>query len=220
MYSPRNSLGNDKENIVPGNLCIIWKPKEAWSLKKDSATFLWLLKLLKLKNNSITALQHLKFFKLQKGLRHFLMTLKVFNIEKGYHHFLETLKGFNFEKLLYHILMTLIVLQNSYSVECWWTVASEGCLLYMFINQLDLLWVPNFIALEIYFLFGTKFSWNEGINICFNVEYLLLGRNCDFLGGYWVVTVRYLMVTARYRLLLLIPTFSTNAMAALSVLSS
>ena len=183
MYSPRNSLGNDKENIGPGNLCIIWKPKEAWSLKKDSATFLWLLKLLKLKKNSITALQHLKFFKLQKGLHHFLMTLKVFNIEKGYHNFFETLKGFNFEKLL-RILMTLKVLQNSYSVECWWTVASEGCLLYMFINQLDLLWVPNFIALEIYFLFGTKFSWNEGL------IFVLMLNNC-----YLAVIVIFLVVT-------------------------
>ena len=63
-------------------------------------------------------------------LHHFLMTFKVFNIEKGLHHFLETLKSFNFEKWLHHILVTLKVLQNSYSVECWWTATSEGCLLY------------------------------------------------------------------------------------------
>ena len=30
----------------------------------------------------------------------------------------------------------------------------------------------------------TKFSWNEGIDTCFNVECVLLGRNFDFLGGY------------------------------------
>ena len=57
---------------------------------------------------------------------------------------------------------------------------------------------------------------------------VLLGRNFDFLGGYLVVTARYLVVitgycslpggycsllvvTARYRLLLLVPTFSMNA---------
>ena len=85
----------------------------------------------------------------------------------------------------------------------------------------------NFIALGIYFIFGTKFSWNEGIDTCFNVEYVLLGRNFDFLGGYLVVTARYLVVTtgycslpggycsllvvtARYSSLLLVPTFTMN----------
>ena len=34
------------------------------------------------------------------------------------------------------------------------------------VNKLDLLWVSNFIALGIYFIFGTKFSWNEGIEKC------------------------------------------------------
>ena len=105
--------------------------------------------------------------------------------------------------------MTLKVFQNSYSVECWWTATSEGRLSYhMFINEPDLLWVPSFIALGIYFLFGTKFSRNEGIDICFNVEYVLLGRNFDFLGGYrslpsgyyWLQLVTWwlLFVIARY----------------------
>ena len=58
--------------------------------------------------------------------------------------------------------------------------------------------MPNFIALGIYFLFGTKFSWNEGTDACFNVEYELLGRNFDYFGGYLVVTTRYLVVTVRY----------------------
>ena len=62
------------------------------------------------------------------------------------------------------------------------------------VYELDLLSVPNFIALAVYFLFGTKFSWNEVIDTCFNVEYVLLDRNFDFLSGY----NRYLMVTARY----------------------
>ena len=54
--------------------------------------------------------------------------------------------------------------------------------------------MPNFIVLGIYFIFGTKFFWNEGIYTCFNVEFVLLGRNIDFLGGYWwllLVTVGY-----------------------------
>ena len=59
--------------------------------------------------------------------------------------------------------------------------------------------MPNFIALEIYFLFGTKFSWNEGIGTCFNVECALLDHNSDFLGGYFVVTTCYLKVTSSYR---------------------
>ena len=78
------------------------------------------------------------------------------------------------------------------------------------INELDLLWVPIFIAIGIYLLLGTKFSWNKGIDTCFNVECVLLGRNFDFLGGYLVVTARYLVVTARYRSSLLVPTFSIN----------
>ena len=78
-----------------------------------------------------------------------------------------------------------------------------------------------------YFIFGTKFSWNKGIDTCFNVECVLLGRSFDYFGGY-LVTARYLVitarycsllgsycslltVTARYRSLLLAPTFSMNA---------
>ena len=72
----------------------------------------------------------------------------------------------------------------------------------------------------IYFIFGTRVSWNEGIDTGFNVECMLLGRNFDFFfGGYLVVTARYLvvtacylLVTARYRSLLLAPTFSMNVL--------
>ena len=74
------------------------------------------------------------------------------------------------------------------------------------INKLDLLWVSNFIALGIYFILGTKFSWNEEIDTCFNVECVLLGRNFDFL----MVTWWLLLFTASYRLLLLVTTFSMN----------
>ena len=48
------------------------------------------------------------------------------------------------------------------------------------------------------------------IDTCFNVECVLLSRNFDFLGGYLVVNARYLVVTTRYRSLLLVPTFSMN----------
>ena len=54
------------------------------------------------------------------------------------------------------------------------------------------------MALEIYFILGTKFSWNEGTDTCFNAECVLLGRNFDIFGGYLVGTARYLLVTARY----------------------
>ena len=79
------------------------------------------------------------------------------------------------------------------------------------INELDLLLLPNFILLGMYFISGTKFSWNEGIDTYFNVLAVFL----IFL----VVTLRYLVVlvtwwllvvTARYRLLLLVPNFSMN----------
>ena len=66
------------------------------------------------------------------------------------------------------------------------------------INELELLWSSNFIALGIYFVFGAEFSWNEGIDTCFNLKYVLLSRNFGFLGGYMVVTAYYLVVTACY----------------------
>ena len=57
-------MGTDRENIIPGNLCIRWKPNEAWPMKKELVTFLRLLKLLKLKKNSITALRLLTLSKM------------------------------------------------------------------------------------------------------------------------------------------------------------
>ena len=55
--------------------------------------------------------------------------------------------------------------------------------------------MPNFIAIGIYFLFGTKFFWSEETDTGFNVECVLRGRNFDFLSGYLVAVVRYLGVT-------------------------
>ena len=63
-------------------------------LRKDSVTFVWLLKPLKLKKNSINA---------QKGLHHFQKHLHIFNTEKGCHHCLNV---FNTEKGLHHFHMT------------------------------------------------------------------------------------------------------------------
>ena len=65
-------------------------------------------------------------------------------------------------------------------------------------NELYLPWVPNIIALGIYFLFGTKFSWKEEIYTCFNVGCVLLGHNFDFLGSYLVVSAHYLMIATGY----------------------
>ena len=55
--------------------------------------------------------------------------------------------------------------------------------------------MPNFISIGTYFLFGTKFSWNEETDTGFNVECMLLGCNDDFLGGYLMATACYLSVT-------------------------
>ena len=65
-------------------------------------------------------------------------------------------------------------------------------------NKLDLLCLSNFIALAIYFIFETKFSWNDVIGTCFSIECVLLGRNFGFVGGYLVVAAHYLVVTACY----------------------
>ena len=51
--------------------------------------------------------------------------------------------------------------------------------------------MPNFIAIGIYFFFGTKFPWNEETDTCFNVECVLLGLDFDSLGSYLVATGRY-----------------------------
>ena len=106
-YNQRNSVGTDRENVVPGNLIIIWKLNEAWPLKRTLTVTFWrLLKFLKLKENPTTALQLLKFLILKEGLRCFLTTLKVFNPEKRHHH---CLKVFNTKKGLHHFLRALKV---------------------------------------------------------------------------------------------------------------
>ena len=82
------------------------------------------------------------------------------------------------------------------------------------INELDLLLVPNFLALAIYFTFQTKSFWNDRNDTCFNnVECMLLDHNFDFHGGYcWLLLVtRWLLfVSAGYQSLLLVLTFRMN----------
>ena len=59
-----------------------------------------------------------------------------------------------------------------------------------------------------------------GIHTCFNVTCVLVGRNFDFLMVTWwlLLVTRWLLVaTDRYRLLLLVPTFSMMLMLPLDV---
>ena len=58
--------------------------------------------------------------------------------------------------------------------------------------------MPNFIKIEENFSFGTKFSWNEEIDICFNVECLLLGHNFDFLCVYCSLPSGYCSLLGGY----------------------
>ena len=59
-------MGSDRENLVPGNLCIIWQLNKAWPLKGLGHFF--------------TAL---KAFKTQKEFHQCPTTFKVFNTEKS-----------------------------------------------------------------------------------------------------------------------------------------
>ena len=70
------------------------------------------------------------------------------------------------------------------------------------INEPDLLWVPLFHSIRNIFQFWNHIflQWRDW-SLCFNVECVLLGRNCDFLGSCLVVTAFYLVVTAGYCLL-------------------
>ena len=72
----------------------------------------------------------------------------------------------------------------------------------LMINELDLFWLANFMVMEIYFIFGTKFSWNEGIDTCFNMKCVLLGRNFDFLAGYCSFFSSYYLLLITWWLLL------------------
>ena len=56
---------------------------------------------------------------------------------------------------------------------------------YLWLTNLACSWSAKFHSIEnIFHSIGTKLSWNEKIDTCFNVECVLLGRNFDFFGGY------------------------------------
>ena len=139
----------------------------------------------------------------ETGLGHFLTAFKASKTHKELHHYLTTVKVFNTEKkysVTFLRLLKLLMLKKVFITFLWllkfFKYSVKGRLSYsIYINELDLLWGPSFIALGIYFFIGTKFSWNKGIDTCFNVQCVLLGCNFDFLGGYLVVTARYLVVT-------------------------
>ena len=61
--------------------------------------------------------------------------------------------------------------------------------------------MPNFIVFGYISFLEPNFPGIRGIETCFNVECVLLGRNFDLLGGYLVVTAHYLVVTGGYCLL-------------------
>ena len=188
-----------------------------------------LLKLLKLKKNSITALQLLKFLILKKDTITCLRLLKFLALKKDF------ITSWRLLKVLYlkNDSIIFLWLLKFFKVAILQNAGEQSLLkvayhIIFMINELYLLWVLSFIALEIYYLFGTKFSWKEETDTCFNVECVLLGCKFDFLGGYLVATARYLIittgycllpdgdysllvVTARYHSLLLVSTFSMNA---------
>ena len=60
-------MRTDRENVVPGNLIMLWTLNEEWPLKKDYYGHI---------------LMALKAFKTERELHHSLTTLNVFNSEK------------------------------------------------------------------------------------------------------------------------------------------
>ena len=94
-------------------------------------------------------------------------------------------------------------------------------------NELNLPWVPNFIALRIYFHFGPNFPGMRGLILVLMSTVRYLTEILNFLVVTWwllhvtywllLITACYLVVTTAkcllpggYRSLLLVPTFSIN----------
>ena len=77
--------------------------------------------------------------------------------------------------------------------------------------------MPNFTVFGVYFIFETKFCWNEGNDACFNVKSVPLGGYSSLPSGYCSLPggcCSLLVVTALYRSLLVVPTFSINGIEA------
>ena len=108
---------------------------EAWPLKKNSVTFLQLLKPLKLRQNSITVLRILILI-LKKGLCHFLPTSEVINAKKGLHRFLKNLKGLNSEKgcKTFLRLLKFLILKKHPITFLWdlkFLILKKGCMTFL-----------------------------------------------------------------------------------------
>ena len=117
-YSQINLVGTDRENIVPGNLCITWKVNEAWPLKKDSVTFLRLLKLLMLKKNSITFLRLFNFLISKEDT---ITVLKVFNTVKNSVTYLWLLKSLILKKgcITFLRFLKFFILKKDSTTSLW-----------------------------------------------------------------------------------------------------
>ena len=94
--------------------------------------------------------------------------------------------------------------QKNWTMFQFWDKISQ-ILILLIISMCNLFWVPNFIkirniailrlnlpkylikALGIYFIFGTKFFWNEGIDTGFNVKCVLLYLILIFLVFTWLL---------------------------------
>ena len=94
------------------------------------------------------------------------------------------------------------------------------------INELDLLSVPNFIALGYISILGPNFPGMRGLilvlmsNVCYLAVILiflwLLGGYCSLSSGYcWLLLITWwlLLVTGGYSSLLLVSTFSMNVLS-------
>ena len=118
-------MGTDRENIVPRDLCIIWKLNETWPLKKGLGHILTTL----------------KAFKTQKELHYCLMTLQVFNTEKGLRHFLTAFKVINVERRLHHLrLLKLLILKKNTITALKFLIPKK--------DSIAFLWLLKFLMLK------------------------------------------------------------------------
>ena len=115
--------------------------------KKVSITFLWLLKLLILKKGCIIFLRFLKFLILKKDFVTSVRLLKALILKNDSIPFLRLLKFFK-----------IAILQNAGEQP----LLKVAYHIIFTVNEIDVAWVPNFTVLEMYFLFGTKCSRYEG----------------------------------------------------------
>ena len=203
---------------------------KVFNTEKGFRHFLTIFKVI----NAKKGLYHcFKVFNTEKELHHFLMTLKDFNTEKGCMNFLRLLKFWILKKdtIISLKLLQVLILKSDSITFLWLLTSFKIAILYnagercfwrspsynIFINELDLLWVPNFIALRMYFLFRTKFSEMRELifvlmsNMCFLA--IKFWFSWWLFGGYCLLPSSYYCLQLVTWWLLLIPTFSMNAHA-------